>query len=438
MKRSRYARVALGLGFAAALCPALSSAQSQTIRSERPPQLLVTPSPSPNAVHLQQISGKRISPFAFARFSKAGLDPTSADFISQVHRRLSAPIRHPAPVVRDQFSVLKTRASSLQSSITVSSASSHSLTATNGSGPPVHTGATGTQSIAARSSAATIGSIAGFTAFTWSGLYTAQAGVAGTPISTLSVPGLSVAVLTSANDSIPEAVRGADLEYSVPDCGIDVHSAGDFYRWDQSGPSIGSMIKMTPPKGSYLVFFNTLNAPWPILPLGSHSHSGTLTVRAKNVTSSPRQVTYAPASFDQPLGPVTVDTDAPFIEPNALGITADNSTFSQASVERINTGDADMSGDDYIGQRVQTAPGYSLTASILASRSVSDINDTSPDNAYRGASIKAQPQGNRLETVVHWHVSPGESLQYVLGWDALGPVGQRPLLSMPTSGPCDS
>jgi len=43
-----------------------------------------------------------------------------------------------------------------------------------------------------------------------------------------------------------------------------------------------------------------------------------------------------------------------------------------------------------------------------------------------------------LQTGVRWHYGYGESLSYTIQWILKGPYGQRPLKTMPLSGPCDS
>ena len=76
---------------------------------------------------------------------------------------------------------------------------------------------------------------------------------------------------------------------------------------------------------------------------------------------------------------------------------------------------------------------------IFAAHSVLDApNDNTPDNSYRGATVTQLPQSNRLQTTVHWHYGPAESLSYTIEWQLQGPGGQRPLMTMPLGGHCDS
>jgi hypothetical protein len=63
---------------------------------------------------------------------------------------------------------------------------------------------------------------------------------------------------------------------------------------------------------------------------------------------------------------------------------------------------------------------------------------TAPETSYRYARIKTKPDGGRITTVVEWMYGPAESLTYTIQWTLKGPLGQRPLLTMPLGGPCDS
>lgn len=58
----------------------------------------------------------------------------------------------------------------------------------------------------------------------------------------------------------------------------------------------------------------------------------------------------------------------------------------------------------------------------------------------KGAGLDAADPGlaTKLETTVYWHYGAAESLSYTVEWQLHGPGGQRPLLTMPLGGPCDS
>jgi len=105
----------------------------------------------------------------------------------------------------------------------------------------------------------------------------------------------------------------------------------------------------------------------------------------------------------------------------------------------VNLSDQTMQGEDILGSGIQLGAGYVAKAEIIASHSVADLGgDASPDNTYRGASVSVQPQANRLQTTVKWHIGPGDSLQYQVRWTLTGPYGQRALMTMPKQGICDS
>ena len=93
-----------------------------------------------------------------------------------------------------------------------------------------------------------------------------------------------------------------------------------------------------------------------------------------------------------------------------------------------------------VGVGVNLGSGWSVTSTkIIAAHSVLDApNDSTPDDSYRGASVTQPPSSGRLQTGVHWHYGVAESLSYTIEWQLQGPSGQRPLLTMPLGGPCDS
>jgi hypothetical protein len=139
---------------------------------------------------------------------------------------------------------------------------------------------------------------------------------------------------------------------------------------------------------------------------------------------------------------LTVDSAPPFVTTNNFGISKGNGVFANPGATRLDSGmnmSASTSGDDTVGFGVNLGPGWTVTsAKIVAANSVLDSpNDSTPDNAYRGASVTQMPSSGRLQTIVHWHYGMAESLKYTIEWQLQGPGGQRPLLTMPVGGPCD-
>ena len=140
---------------------------------------------------------------------------------------------------------------------------------------------------------------------------------------------------------------------------------------------------------------------------------------------------------------LTVDSVPPFVTNNNFGIGKSNGLFTNSGVTRLDPGtnpNAATSGDDNVGVAVNLGPGWSVTgAKIIAAHSVLDApNDSLPDNSYRGATVTQLPSSGRLQTTVHWHYGPAESLSYTIEWKLQGPGGQRPLMTMPLGGSCDS
>lgn len=140
---------------------------------------------------------------------------------------------------------------------------------------------------------------------------------------------------------------------------------------------------------------------------------------------------------------LTIDASPPFLTSNPYGLAAKNGLFGSPGVARLDPGTnptASTSGDDVVGLGVNLGTGWTVTsATITSAHSVLDApNDSTPDNAYRGATITKQPSAGRLETGVHWHYGASESLSYTVEWGLAGPWGQRPLSTMPLSGSCDS
>ena len=137
---------------------------------------------------------------------------------------------------------------------------------------------------------------------------------------------------------------------------------------------------------------------------------------------------------------MTIDAQPPHLPANDFGIGAANAKFG-GSGPRASTGEpwAPTSGEDTIGLGVNLGAGYQVTETKITSV-VSQLDPPGanvPENAYRYARIKTKPDGGRLQTVVEWMYGPAESLTYTIEWKLSGPMGQRPLSTMPSAGPCD-
>lgn len=116
------------------------------------------------------------------------------------------------------------------------------------------------------------------------------------------------------------------------------------------------------------------------------------------------------------------------------GVSALGMPVSRVSV---NPSDPTVSGTDVFGVGTTLLNGFTAQASIVQSVSQLDVNNNHPaSDAYRGATVSTQPQQGRLETRVAWFYSGGESLAYTLRWTLTGPLGYRPLSSMPKEGFC--
>jgi hypothetical protein len=142
---------------------------------------------------------------------------------------------------------------------------------------------------------------------------------------------------------------------------------------------------------------------------------------------------------------VTLDIDSapPFIGPNNFGFDPSKAHLAAPAVTRIDPGtnlNGTTSGDDTLGFGVNLGAGWSVKSTkILSAHSGLDSpNNSEPENVFRGAAVVQQPAAGRLQTVVHWHYGVFESLSYTIQWILEGPGGQRPLMTMPPGGPCDS
>jgi hypothetical protein len=175
--------------------------------------------------------------------------------------------------------------------------------------------------------------------------------------------------------------------------------------------------------------------------LGADGKTVTLTFAAAGLPNASKTFTGAIGAGQQVKVTLTVDAVAPFLGANAAGLQGANAKFGGTG-PRSSDGEpwTPTTGEDSLGLGVFLGKGYKVTETkIVAAQSKLDApGNTAPDNAYRYARVKTKPDADRLQTVVEWMYGPGESLSYTIEWTIVGPLGQRPLLTMPTSGPCDS
>jgi len=243
-----------------------------------------------------------------------------------------------------------------------------------------------------------------------------------------------IAVLDSSNKSLANATP-ITASITIPGaCGYSSQSTGTLLRWDEVlGQTFAASLGFPPTSEFYYAWFTTLQSSGPAL--GVAPRSGQISFPGSGSVAT---------QFEGPLAnsvyQVSIGNAPPFLaSSNALGLQASNNTFGQPSVTRFNNGTTDMTGDDFIGQGIALEKTYTASATVVSAFSVADVNGNSPpDNSYRGASVTVQPQGGRLQTDVHWHIGPGDSLQYVVQWTFTGAAGQRPIPTMPLEGPCDS
>jgi len=179
----------------------------------------------------------------------------------------------------------------------------------------------------------------------------------------------------------------------------------------------------------------------PSLPFGNTPRETTLIIKPEGLSQLAKILPLMPGSPQKVVVQLTIDAVAPFLTANDFGFTAENAHFggdgprASGKVPWTTT-----TGEDVLGWGVNLGAGYQVTETrIVAAHSQLDApGDTSPDNDYRGAIVKLPPTAGRLQTTVAWHYGPGESISYTIEWTLRGANGQRPLLTMPKSGPCDS
>jgi hypothetical protein len=238
----------------------------------------------------------------------------------------------------------------------------------------------------------------------------------------------------SANDS-------ASVRFVIPACGLDATHSVNILRAEELGPTLDELKAANPgwhfDGREFAIFITFDDMSDEGFPLGATPRHGALTLTVNGLSST--------SSWDFAASPIAyawsaaVGVDPPFLGANSLGLTAANAIFGQSTVRRVNLGDQPMEGQDVLGSGIQLGAGYVAQAQVVSAHSIADLGgDASPDNQYRGAAVTIQPQSNRFQTTVKWHIGPGDSLQYAITWNLTGPDGQRPLLSMPKRGACDS
>jgi hypothetical protein len=254
----------------------------------------------------------------------------------------------------------------------------------------------------------------------------------------LALPSGYFMVARSADPAIPST---NDITYSVavPDCNLNFTVPGGGV-WNPRQPG-GAEVVPRSVLGAFAYapyVFGFVPSGWGDFPIGVNPHR--LTVRyplgAHQLVASFMVQNHG--DFQQSFVAV-IDENGALAKDGGFGMTAANIQYRVPGLSRVNTGALPVAGMDVIGKGIALGPGVTATARIAAAHSVADIGaDSSPDNAYRGASVTIQPNSGRLETVVAWHVEPQESLQYAVEWTFTGRPGQRPVLSMPLGKACDT
>lgn len=245
--------------------------------------------------------------------------------------------------------------------------------------------------------------------------------------------GAYFALFSSPND-VPDPPK-ATLTYGP--CGAPATASGMIVTGDS--PSQGASAPGPKHHGNGIWYYYV---EIPRVGVGASQQKVTVNVDMGPVGSGSFTMTALPWQAAAKIT-LTIDASPPFLTSNAYGLAAKNGLFGNPGVARLDPGTnptASTSGDDVVGLGVNLGTGWTITsATITSAHSVLDSpNDSTPDNAYRGAAITKQPSAGRLETGVHWHYGPSESLSYMIEWGLAGAWGQRPLSTMPLSGSCDS
>jgi hypothetical protein len=138
-----------------------------------------------------------------------------------------------------------------------------------------------------------------------------------------------------------------------------------------------------------------------------------------------------------------VAADVPHLSnDDGLSLTEGTSVLYSTPGPRISTdpfATQGGSGEDVLGRGVFVVNGWHVSAQILSAQSYMDAPGyATPADSNRGATITVAPQNGRMETHVRWFYQPGESISYTVQWSFNGPLGLRPLSTMPKqSTECD-
>jgi hypothetical protein len=210
-----------------------------------------------------------------------------------------------------------------------------------------------------------------------------------------------------------------------------VQSDGSYFGVPNSKPVAGHHF--------YYVY---LWMPW--ITLGQ-PRPATVTIGFPNVVTAPYPVTVKSRTTTAKLS-VKVDYQpqltnvGTFESWGTANLANANSKLDSPAVARVGSGNyqVDTKGEDLVGLGVALAPGWKVVSTTVTSAmSAASPQDLSPDNDWRGATVKAKPAGNDLRTIVAYHFNGLDTLDYTLEWTLEGPYGQRPLLTMPKVGTCD-
>jgi hypothetical protein len=394
------------------------------------------PPQSPHAVAAIPI--QNLSAAAAARLRAAGLNPADAAFSTQLGERLSAAAA-PARSITWQLGTSPSGDAALRAA--QQAVAQHVQNVSQSLRQALSGAAMRGRTLQARGLNSAAALAAGIPLQTTGLLTVPLATAVGT---TLSMPNLYALTFNApAGMSLPQTLNSlGKVHFSVPACQVQADAAASV--WQLRSPALATYTAKLPLNvlGNAAAFFLLLDdssdTAW-MMPLGASPHPGTLTFTYAGYVAQ-YNLTFTEAQLNSELHTLTVGPAPPLLPAaNDMGLVAAAFALASPTQTRFNGGATPMQGTDIIGVGVPLGAGYSVTAQVVTAHSVADIGgDSSPDNQYRGAIATIQPGANRFETVIQWHIGPGDSLQYTVQWTFTGPLGQRPLLTMPLRGPCDS
>jgi hypothetical protein len=363
------------------------------------------------------LASKTFPPSAVARIRAAGLDPQSPSFEAAVRARLAsqrAALAHIRPPAVKRLMPKTVAASTL----TKLANETHPA---SGDAPQHPTGPR------SNDRPSTLTFIAAY-----------DIGILGGNLVNLVVLPGSNALFAASPSTLPAGP--ASYTINVPDCGQVVSPTdGALVHTNGFPSSLGGFVVPPPIPAGDSLYALSLNGSGPPLAIGAAPHAMTVNYEADGMALTVTTLTVKSAEKDAQAFDVTVDQTGTVTSDGGIDLTPDNMVAGQPGVTRFNETSTPMTGTDIVGLDVALGPGYTASAKIVSASSVADPpGNSDPDNQFRGATIAAQPANGRLQTSVDWHIGPYDSLQYVLEWTLTGPPGQRPALSMPLGGPCDS